>query len=140
MTYATRQGEGTIFKIALTTNPSTVFEGVNSIDLDGLEVASVDNWHMGSTVKTKRPSLMKDLGKVSVEADYDPADTVHKLVRDAHAAGTTVYWSITYVSGAKTTGTGFVSTFKIGNMGKGEDNLNCSFEIVNNDLAHADAT
>ncbi|MFO1007569.1 MAG: hypothetical protein U0929_16520 [Planctomycetaceae bacterium] len=139
MTYAARPGEGTILKIGAAANSVAELVGVNSVGLDGVERALVDNWHMTSTIKTQRPSLMKDCGKLSVEAQYDPLDTVHKLARDAYANTALVYWELVFASGAKATGNGYISAFTISGMGKEEGNLTCSFELKNNDLTFADA-
>lgn len=131
--------EGTTIKVGLAANSLSVISKWQSITPGVSERSKVPTWGGDSTVKTNRASGIIDEGDLNVSMFYDPADAAHLIVRDANADGTLVYFEITYTSGAKTTGNGYVNTFEIAEISKDGSNLTANWSLGMNERTHTAA-
>lgn len=132
-------GEGTIFKVAATSTTVAV-AGVTSISLGAIEQDAIDTFALDSVSKTARPSKLPNYGSLSVELNFDPDDTQHKLIRDSASNGADIFFAIEFSAGGDSvTGKGFVTSFEISGM-EVDSNVTASAEIKINELTYVAGT
>lgn len=123
--------KGTKLKIALTATPTTELTELQSIGLDQGERDQIDMTSHSSTVTEEftDSGLRKTVG-ISGVIFYDPADTIHELLRAAHAAGTLVYATLVLpdAGNAQWACSGYVTAFSIPDRGP-KDPLIANFAI-----------
>lgn len=89
---AKSKAKGVVIKAALTATPTTLLSqeaevGFNQGDRTLLDVTT----HDSSVTKDYLDSGLRETAECEITCEYDPANTIHELIRAAAAAGTLVY-------------------------------------------------
>jgi predicted secreted protein len=115
--------KGMILKIATTATPTTSLLGLRTIGFNQGAREQIDvTTHDSTVTKEHVDSGLRDTPEIGLTLIYDPADTIHELVRAAHAAGTLVYFTIVLpdTGAAAWACSGHVTQFEIPNRGVGD--------------------
>lgn len=104
---------------------STVYTdiaGVLSISFDGNEMNIKDISNITSTAKRYR-AVNKEGGSISLEIQYNPADTTHAFLNTTYNAGTAINYKLVLADtgAAEFAFSGIIKSFKLGGMSEQED-------------------
>lgn len=81
--------KGWVAKYAATATPTTTIDNLRSVRIGGGGREMLNSTtHGSSTTKDYIPSPLRDTNEVTLRFLYDPADTIHELVRNHWSAGT----------------------------------------------------
>lgn len=87
--------KGAILKYAATASPITTIDNLVEVSLTvGPRGLINTTTHGSATTKDYIAEPLRDTNEISGKILYDPADTIHELMRSHHAAGTTGYMTI----------------------------------------------
>lgn len=87
--------KGAKLKYAATATPTTEVENILEFSLTiGARGLINTTTHGSTTTKDYMPEPLRDTNEVSGKIMYDPADTIHELMRSHHAAGTLGYLTV----------------------------------------------
>lgn len=129
-------GEGTILSVGATSTVTAIAQ-VTNVSLSG-EREGVDNFHLGSTIKTQRASGLKGPFSLSFSVFHDGTNAQHQDIYEAFVAGTTMYWKLETVDGAEYTFQGWVSSHEFNGM-EVDSNLGADVEVnITTDITKVD--
>lgn len=87
--------KGWVAKYAATATPTTSITNLKSVRLTGGARQMLDaTTHESTTTKDYIPSPLRDTNEAILRFLYDPADTIHELVRSHWSAGTKGYLTL----------------------------------------------
>lgn len=87
--------KGWVAKYAATATPTTTIDNLRSVRLGGGSREMLNTTtHSSSTTKSYKPAPLRDTNEVALRFLYDPADTLHELVRAHWSAGTKGYLTL----------------------------------------------
>lgn len=87
--------KGAILKYAATATPTTTIDNLVEVALTIGDRGVINTTTHGSaTTKDYMAEPLRDTNEVSGKILYDPADTIHELMRNHQSAGTTGYLTI----------------------------------------------
>lgn len=87
--------KGAILKYAATASPTTTVDNLVEVSINpGSRGVINTTTHGSTTTKDYLAEPLRDTNEISGKILYDPADTIHELMRNHHAAGTTGYMTV----------------------------------------------
>jgi hypothetical protein len=108
--------KGWLFKYAASATPTTTIDGLRRLRFkQGDRVLLDTSDHATSAVKTSIPAALREANEVVATFLYDPADTIHELVRAHHSAGTKGFGTVVApdTGAAQWAHSGYVTTWEI---------------------------
>lgn len=118
-----------------TTSTTAVVPEVKSIKVGAVTQSPIDITHLSSTAKENRAGI-PDNGSLSFEVQFDPADTVHKLIRTSASNRANLYYDVVFSDGSKASGQGFITSFEL--SVENEAQLMASVELKINSVSYTD--
>lgn len=87
--------KGWVAKYAATATPTTTIDNLRSVRLGGGSREMLNaTTHGSSSAKEYLPAPLRDTNEIAIRFLYDPADTIHELVRAHWSAGTKGYLTL----------------------------------------------
>lgn len=128
--------QGMIFRFAATTAVTTAAGvAIGEVVSYGLGVPTrtmIDVSHLGSTMETKTPGILKG-SQVTLECNYNAGDTGHSLMKTA-AASTVVQGLLigfTDSVGTKLIVEGYISGYNVSGGLNDKNKLSVTFDVIN---------
>ncbi len=106
--------KGIVIKAAATAVPTTVVAQLKTIAMNVGDVALIDvTTHDSTTTKDFIHPGLRDTLEVDVTMVWDPADTIHELIRSSHGTGILLYVTVilTDAGNAQWACSGYVTAF-----------------------------
>lgn len=116
------KAKGVVIKAALTATPTTLLTQEADVSFNIGDRSLIDvTTHDSTTTKDYIDSGLKETAELDITCEYDPAGTIHELIRAAHAAGTLVFLTLVLpdTGNAQWAMSGTVLSFNVPGLGTG---------------------
>lgn len=111
--------KGAIAKYAATATPTTTIDNLLEVSITvGARGMINTTTHGSTTTKDHMVEPLRETNEVSGKIMYDPADTIHELMRSHHSAGTLGYLTLVLpdAGAAQWAGSGYITSYQIEGM------------------------
>jgi hypothetical protein len=132
------KAKGVVVKAAITATPTTTVSQSAEVSFNTGDRQLVDvTTHDSTTVKDYIDSGLRESAELDMTCEYDPADTVHEIVRAAHDVGTLLYVTLILPDAGNATWvmSGIVTSFNIPSLAPGGSlKMNIKFKATSLDV------